>query len=248
VKTDVVVDVGNTRIKWGRCEAGMVAGVAALPPEDPAAWERQLLDWGPSPPRTWTVTGVHPARRDRLAGWLRQRGERVHVLDFARLLPLTVELEHPDRVGIDRLLNAVAGNARRRPGVAAVIVDAGSAVTVDHVDAEGAFRGGAILPGLRLMTRALHDYTALLPLVEIREPPPKVGASTTAAVQAGVFWSLLGGIVVLAGANIPPSGELDLFFTGGDAALLAAQMPVAVQVWPEMTLEGVRLEAAALPE
>ena len=82
-------------------------------------------------------------------------------------MPLEVELEHPDKVGIDRLLNAVAANRRRQEHVAAILVDAGSAVTVDYLDGNGVFRGGAIFPGFRLMARALHDYTALLPIVDI---------------------------------------------------------------------------------
>jgi type III pantothenate kinase len=242
------VDVGNTRIKWGRCDGPVVVESVALPADDTVAWERQLQQWGYSRPRVWTVTGVHPARRTRLADWLRQRGETVVLLELAAQLPLQVRLERPDWVGIDRLLDAVAANARRRPGAGAAIIDAGSAVTVDYVDEDGAFRGGAILPGLRLMAKALHDYTALLPLVEVREPPPVLGTSTPAAMQAGVFWSILGGIMVLTGTNPLRRGEVDLFFTGGDAALFASRMPVAVQVWPEMTLEGTRLAAAALPE
>ena len=91
----------------------------------------------------------------------------MRVLQYAGELPLRVELEKPDHVGIDRLLDAVAVNSRRAPGVPAVIIDAGSAVTVDLVDGAGAFRGGAILPGLRLMAKSLHDYTALLPLIEL---------------------------------------------------------------------------------
>jgi type III pantothenate kinase len=194
------------------------------------------------------LSGVHPQRRDALAGWLRQRGFAVGVLDHPRDLPLTVRLEHPERAGVDRLLNAVAANGRRTPGVPAVIVDAGSAVTVDWIDKTGAFCGGAILPGLRLMAKALHDYTALLPEIEItRTPTPVPGTTTTAAMELGIFASVDGAIGLLTEAFAVASrkdAQPELFFTGGDSPLL--KKPEAI-LWPEMTLEGVRLSAAALP-
>jgi type III pantothenate kinase len=248
VNPDVVVDVGNTRIKWGRCAAGRVAQAVALPPEDPAAWQQQRQRWFAAGPRIWVLTGVHPGRRDGLAAWLRAQGEIVCLIDRAAWLPLVVQLERPDHVGIDRLFDAVAANARRRPGRPAVVIDAGSAITVDFLDDAGAFRGGAILPGLRLMAKALHDYTALLPLVEIREPAAPLGTSTPAAVQAGVFWSAVGGIAALIAKHRPAGGEIDCFLSGGDAAVLATGLPADVQIWPEMTLEGIRLTAAILSE
>jgi type III pantothenate kinase len=184
-----------------------------------------------------------------LAAWLQERGDKVQVLDRAAQLPLQVHLDDPGRVGIDRLLNALAANGRRRPGSRAAIIDAGTAVTVDYVDETGAFRGGAILPGLRLMSQALHAYTALLPLVEVRAPAPPVGDSTPAAIRAGVFWSVLGGIeALLRQVRGLAVTDLEVFFTGGDGGILAGQLSAAVQVWPEMTLEGIRLAALALPD
>jgi type III pantothenate kinase len=193
------------------------------------------------------VSGVHPQRRDRLADWLRHRGDTVHVLTLAQQLPLQVALQHPDWAGIDRLLNAVAVNTRRRPHSPAIIVDAGSAVTVDYVDENGTFRGGAIVPGLRLMAEALHDHTALLPLVEVLEPPAPLGTSTILAMQSGIFHALTGGIDLLIRRLAPPTVQVDIFFGGGDADLLAPHLSVPATVWPLMTLEGLRLSARNLP-
>src|SRR5207248_764001 len=155
----------------------------------------------------------------------------------------------PDSVGIDRLLNAVAAARRVRPGTAAVLVDAGSAVTVDWLDGSGAFAGGAIFPGLRLMTQALHDYTALLPLVKIeRANPPVPATSTRVAIETGVFWAVAGGIEALVARLAAGfSGTTEVFLTGGDAPLLAKALNPNVQLWPHMTLEGIRIAAEALP-
>jgi type III pantothenate kinase len=241
VNGPIVVDVGNTRIKWGRCEHGRVAEVAALPGDDPEAWRRQLDRWAVAPASHWVVSGVQPRRRDTLVEWLRGEGAEVRVLDSYTQLPLDVRVTDPAKVGIDRLLNAVAANAWRPDGAAAVIVDAGSAVTVDLVDADGAFRGGAIFPGLRLMSKALHDYTALLPLVDITEPAEPPGASTTTAIRAGIFHAVLGGIERLLAIyrynHAPPPA---IYLTGGDAPLLLEDHFHLGELWPEMTLEGIR--------
>jgi type III pantothenate kinase len=243
---DVVADVGNTRVKWGRCSAAAVAEACSLPPDDPAAWREQAARWGLPGRARWAVAGVHPARRDRLAGWLREAGAHVEVIDDPGRLPLRVLLPRPDHVGVDRLLDAVAANSRRPAGRPAVVVDAGSAITVDWLDEEGAFRGGAILPGLRLMAEALHQYTALLPLVDVpRRPPTVPGTSTPAAVEAGIYWAAAGGAAALARAYRTFAGpEPVVFLTGGDGPALAPAL--GVEPWPEMTLEGLRLAAEAL--
>jgi type III pantothenate kinase len=260
---DVVVDVGNTRIKWGRCACGEVAEVVSLPADAPDAWEQQRERWGLGEKTAWAVAGVHPVRRDALVRWLERRGVRAWVATSYRQLPLEVRLGQPDRVGIDRLLNAVAAvhsplpalpprvgegrvGAARLP---AVVVDAGSAVTVDWVDEAGAFRGGAIFPGLRLMARALHEHTALLPLIEVGTPRPYVpGLSTPQAMEAGIYYAAAGGINALVGLyRAASAAETHVYLTGGDARLLSYAVEDRAEVWPEMTLEGLRLSAEAQP-
>jgi type III pantothenate kinase len=251
MKPDIVVDIGNSRIKWGPCVSAPLARCVSLPPDDPTAWQEQLSSWEVHTPLKWAVSGVHPARRDRLVEWLRARGDTVLVIDSSRQLSLDVQLKQPDHVGIDRLLNAVAANDRVRRDASVVIVDAGSAVTVDWVDEKKAFRGGAIFPGLRLMAEALHDHTALLPRIEVRSSNPELpGTSTPAAMEAGVFWAVAGAIKALVRQLTARAGagrHREVFLTGGDAELLAPVLDTEMQHWALMTLEGVRLAAEALP-
>jgi type III pantothenate kinase len=246
MRPNAVVDVGNSQIKWGLCAEGAVRSVCSLPPEEPSAWMRQLELWTTAR-GLWIVTGVHPPRRDRFLDWLRECGQRVRLLDDPSDLPLRVLVARPDHVGVDRLLDAVAANSRRKSGTPAVVIDAGSAVTVDLVDGSGAFAGGAILPGMWLMAKALHDHTALLPLIPVPENPPAVpGTNTPAAMELGIFWAVAGGIVGLLGEyRSLCRSEIDVFLTGGDGSRLHAVLPEA-QHWPEMTLEGIRLSAEAL--
>jgi type III pantothenate kinase len=246
---DVVVDVGNTAIKWGRCAGGRIAAAAWLSPDDITAWDRQAGQWGLAGDfGNWIVTSVNPTYGGRLVAWIEQRRGTVRILAEARELPLRVSLDKPDHVGIDRLLDAVAANSLRQPGRPAVVVDAGSAVTVDWIDADGTFTGGAILPGLRLMVRALHEHTALLPVIPPpRSVPPAPGISTPAAMELGIYWSVAGGVAAILDAYRRQfDAEPAVFLTGGDAPALLGALRPPVKHWPEMTLEGIRLTAETM--
>jgi type III pantothenate kinase len=105
------------------------------------------------------------------------------------------------------------------------------------------------------MAKALHDYTARLPELKIHFDPPcsnprLPGTSTKAAMEAGIFWTVAGGVKAilrqLEGAA-HASRKHEIFLTGGDAKYLAPVMDLEVELWPTMTLEGIRLAAEALP-
>ncbi len=259
---DVVVDVGNTRIKWGLRDpaAPRILRTASLP-DEPATWLTQRDEWHRAallPARAvWIIASVQPHRCERFRRWVEAQGDYIEQLQFASQLPLVVDLEKPDHAGIDRLLNAVAARRLLAPGQPGILVDAGSAVTVDWLDPAHAFCGGAIFPGLRLMAEALHRCTALLPQVTISVPVPELpGPATIPAMQAGIFWAVVGGID-RAARRLGRLTEAapKLFLTGGDAALLLdalhqhgeALSSLEPILWPEQTLEGILLSAEALP-
>ena len=261
MNVDMVADVGNSRIKWGVCAIKGITASASLPSDDPTTWHEQLREWGFFRPISWAIGSVRPDVLERLLAFLQVRGDAVRLLARHDRLPLEVRTDAPERVGIDRLLNAVAANSRLRRGAkskykrAAVLIDAGTAVTVDLVSPDGAFEGGAIFPGRKLMAASLHEYTALLPLVGGAEAnPPPVGKNTAAAIEAGIHHAVAGGVNQLIrwqlGAHYPRvkhSAKPAVFLTGGDALLLQKSIDNHAVLWPEMTLEGLRLSAEALP-
>lgn len=236
----IVVDVGNSRIKWGLCSSEQVWSMASLAHEEPAAWDKQWHAWKLERHQAWIIAGVHPKGRDTLVDWLRPRCESVQVLQSPSALPLTVELEHPEKVGIDRLLNAVAANRRRQPNIAAIVIGAGTAVTVDYLDGDGVFKGGTIFPGFHLMARSLHEHTALLPLVEMDDAVLPPGVTTHQAIQAGAFLAVVGGIErIIAEYQHRFPVPFEVFLTGGDAPSLHHRLRHHIHLWPEMTLEGI---------
>jgi type III pantothenate kinase len=255
MKPNVVADIGNSRIKWGLCADGRVKQMARLPADDPEAWKKQAEAWCLATGLSWVLASVQRETLLRHAEWVRDRADTVRVLISWMDLNVQVRLDQPERVGLDRLLNVMAAKDRVKRPLPILIVDAGSAVTVDQVDATGAFVGGVIFPGCRLMAKALHDYTDALPEVDIdRVNPPMPGNSTAGAIQAGVFWAVAGGIKAVVRQMSFRAGSTGLhgrenpvvFLTGGDAELLEAVMDSWVIVWPEMTLEGIRIAAEGL--
>jgi len=255
--TDFVVDVGNSRMKWGRCSPQGIGAMATLPLDDTVAWSAQLSAWQPRPGSRWLLAGVNPEPLEKLVGFLKEANQSVQVLSDYRDVPIDVDVLEPSGVGIDRLLNALAVLSRRQAKTASVIVSVGSAVTVDVLDESGVFRGGAILPGLRLMAQALHDYTAKLPPVEVREPKTSLpGRSTTEAMVLGIHNAVVGGIALLVHRYRAGFGIGDLWLSGGDGPLIVESLRqqlrhsgLATSLWPEMTLEGIRLagDRASLP-
>ncbi len=242
----VVADVGNSRLKWGRCEPGRIVEMVSLPLDDEAAWELQVRRWGLTPDCRWGVAGVYPQAQDRFVRWLHQCGAAVEVVDDYRRLPLHVAVEEPHRVGMDRLLNAVAAHCLAYPD-AAVIVAVGTAMTVDWVDAHGVFQGGAIVPGPQLMADALHRRTAQLPYVEVGEVPPVVApaTNTAAAILAGTRAAVAGAALLLAHRYAELSDRPWVFLTGGALGDLArwnfGDRFRGTRHVPTLTLDGLRI-------
>jgi type III pantothenate kinase len=182
----------------------------------------------------------------RLLDWVRDRrpGDPVTLLS-AGDLSLEVNLPRPDLVGVDRLLDAVAANHLRQSNRPAVVVDVGTAITVDLVSAQGAFSGGAILPGIAMSARAMHEFTDLLPLIEMAElstPPPALGTVTVEAMRSGLFWGAVGAIRQLierlAGHNDP-----QIFLSGGAGVAVAKLLGRSARHVPHLTLAGIALTA-----
>lgn len=152
-----------------------------------------------------------------------------------------IDYPRPRSIGPDRLANAIA--ARARFGSPVVVVDFGTAVTFDVVNARGDYVGGIIAPGLAAMTEYLHEKTALLPRIQIREIATAIGKSTREAMLIGAVHGYRGLVRELIAELKKELGvkKLPVVATGGYAALMAAKVPQITAVVPELTLEGVRL-------
>ena len=249
----LVADVGNTRIKLARVTA------ARSPPAierrqdllsrdfHPANLDRWFAAAAPGP-ALLLVAAVNEAAAARLEAAVAEisaRGPRpVRQRRVARdHLPVVLRVDAPDRVGIDRLCAAAAA-AAAFPGRPLVVVDCGTATTVDLVSAAGEFLGGAILPGPTLLARALAEGTSRLPEVAALDsapPPPMPGRSTQAAIAAGIGWGMRGAVArLVAEARAALGGSPDVILTGGSAGVVRDALPAAVEM-PDLVLAGIAL-------
>jgi type III pantothenate kinase len=254
----VAVDIGNSRVKLGlfaapadlssKRSAGLPTptNVLSLPANH---WDEKVLHgWlADVPPGTpWWIASVNrPAATCLTESIGRQWSVRNLVHSD---LPITGAVEHPEQIGIDRLAGAVAANRLRDPARAAVVVHVGSAITVNLITADGVFRGGAILPGLAMSARALHDFTDLLPHTPLEQsvgPPAAVGTSTLTAIHSGLYWGTVGAIrelIVRLSATLGSSAaKVEVFLTGGAAPVVADQLDPAARYVEHLVLAGIAL-------
>ena len=258
----IAVDIGNSRMKFGLF-ADTARGKPATALAEPRRTHQlaqgdgdldELVHWLADRDVAavdWWIASVNRPAATRLIDWLREHGAapRTRLL-YSGDLPLVIELPRPDMVGIDRLLGAVAANALREPSRPAAIVHLGSAITVNLVSASGGFRGGAILPGIAMSARALHEFTDLLPLVELEhlsDPPSALGTSTPHAIESGVFWGAIGAareLIARLGDDATPDPQV--FLTGGAAASVASLLAPGAVYLPHLVLSGVALAVGQL--
>jgi len=254
----VAADIGNTSI-----HAATFAGSAKVRWPEPlrrldlsitAADLSELHAWLPGESADWFVASVNHEATARLVAWIKRNRPdvRIRVLRHDDL-PLRLAIEHPETAGLDRLVAAVAANRLREPNRPAVVIDAGTAITVDALAPDGTFLGGAILPGVSTSAAALNARTSQLPAVGFgaemgqEEIPPAIGSATNAAIRSGVYWGAVGAVGQLVRQMTAElSGDPHVFLTGGEATLLACSLPQTIQPLPQMVLSGIAIVAQHL--
>jgi type III pantothenate kinase len=155
-------------------------------------------------------------------------------------VPIPLDMDEPETVGIDRICAAAAAYTRTR--AACVVVDFGTAATVNAVADNGVFIGGAILPGLGLAARSLNEHTAALPLVDMAGPVLPLGRDTQQAIRTGIVTGLRGAVRELVESMAESFGKWPkLLFTGGDSAQMGEVCDFVDAVVPDLGLLGVDL-------
>jgi type III pantothenate kinase len=152
--------------------------------------------------------------------------------------------ENPREVGADRIVNGIAayerwGRGAHRP---LVVVDFGTATTLDAVTARGEYLGGAICPGVQISADALFQRAARLPRIDVRKPPSVIGRTTVGAMESGLFYGYVGmveGLVRRMDKEL--GGNALCVATGGLAEVIAPETSLIEHVDPDLTLQGLRI-------
>ncbi len=252
----LAVDIGNTNVtlalvKGGRIVATRRAGTHRAATADEVevqltgllALDLSTLDAIDA----IALASVVPSLADALEAVAARRGIPILVA-AAGSVPLAIRVDRPGEVGADRLVNALA--VARLYGTPAVVVDFGTATTLDCVGADGAYVGGAIAPGLELGLEALAARTAKLPRIELRAPDRAIGRDTVSAMQAGTIFgyqALASGLLARVraeladAAGVAPSAVRTVLTGGLSSAPWAHGVEGVDVIDPDLTLKGLAI-------
>ena len=196
---NLVVDIGNTLVKLAVFDRGEIVFQRCVERLHPSMLEELFAAW---PVCRAVVTSPRVE----------------YLLEFSSQTPVPIGNAYltPETLGRDRLAAAV-GATVLYPGRNVLIVDFGTAVTIDLVTADATFRGGCISPGMKTRFRALHDYTAKLPLCAATESEELAGLTTRQAIELGVMNGIAFEIEGYAARMRSQIDDLCVIFTGGDA-------------------------------
>lgn len=238
----LLIDVGNTRIKWAAYERrhlGVVQSVqhggAGIPDELVAAWKAMR------PPARVLMASVTPRPAEAVRNWVRGALDvPVRTVQVAReAFGVRCGYVEPSQLGIDRWV-ALVGARHRHQGDLCV-VDCGTAITVDGLASDGCHLGGFIMPGLGLMRRSLASDTGELPHVS-GAAPLKPARETRGGILGGTLHAAVGGVLhamesvrLEMGRTAPPA----VILTGGEATWIEPYLGSGVSVEPALVLRGL---------
>jgi type III pantothenate kinase len=252
----LAIDIGNSHVTLGLFRSGALLGTRRARTNPRATPDEMELLLGGlvglegialGDVDGFALASVVPSLTASVEVVAERRGQAL-VIASAGSIPIAVRVDRPDEVGADRLINVLA--AARLYGTPAVVMDLGTATTLECAAADGAYVGGAIAPGLELGMEALAAHTAKLPRIELRTPDRAIGRNTVAAMQAGTvlgYQALASGLLErvrdeLAEANGVAVTEVRTVLTGGlSAAPWARGLRGVDAIDPELTLKGLAI-------
>lgn len=164
--------------------------------------------------------------------------EKKLILTSSLSLPITNRYATPATLGVDRIA-AVCGAFDLYPNTNCLVIDAGTCITYEFLDAAGVYHGGAISPGIAMRFEAMHTFTARLPLVAADEDARLVGNSTETSMQSGVIHGVIAevdGIIERYRSEYP---DLRVILCGGDSTLFEKRAKQAIFVAPDLVLSGL---------
>lgn len=240
----LLINIGNTRTQVGTFRDGKIHNPESIAHSAPQRELEQLLAESFSEVSDKTnvmvlLSSVNSRARAQVSNVLRGiNAGPILTLEEDIPVPVGRQLDPETIVGTDRLLNAAAAFAHLSQ--TCVVVDAGTAITIDYVDGVGTFHGGAIGPGARTMLQSMHQHAEQLPDVSFEKPVEPVGHNTAQAMKSAVFYGLRGMVRELVEQYAEQAGAYPVVVaTGGDAEVLFKDYDLVEHIVPELTLLGM---------
>ncbi|TPN87203.1 type III pantothenate kinase [Aquimarina algicola] len=232
---NLVIDVGNTLTKIGVFNHSGLVHKTNVQQVDFKKVVREIKDDYPLLSNA-VISSVSNLEKENI-DFVKKRFSTL-VVDHLITFPFKNLYETPQTLGIDRLA-LVAAAVDQYPNKNVLVIDAGTCITYDFKNTKEEYLGGAIAPGIRLRYHSLNNYTAKLPLLEIKSPEDLIGKSTNEAIHSGVIFGVLHEIdgLIEEYCNIYP--DLTVILTGGDAHFLSKRLKNSIFATSNFLLEGL---------
>jgi type III pantothenate kinase len=230
----LAIDIGNTRTKLAWFKDGKIEHLETVSGVPSSASLRDLLHAFPT--THLAVASTSTDASEVIASW----GLTVPTLAIDQRTPLPIQTTYhtPLTLGIDRLCGAVAARDRF-PGQACLIIDMGSCITYDLIDADGVHRGGGISPGIKMRLRAMHHFTERLPLVDCTAESLHIGTDTTSSLCFGAREGAMEEIRGMMSRFSAAHPSLHIILTGGDHSMFEQPVENPIFAAQNIVLEGI---------
>ncbi len=232
MRKNLVIDIGNTRMKIAVFENGRLVSLRFNSSETSGKILTKILKHN----LPTIISSVHKKLPKS-----KQRGNRTHVLKFTSLTPVPLKNRYRSKftLGSDRLAAAVGG-ANKFPGKNVLVIDAGTCIKFNFVNAKGEYLGGSISPGIQMRFMALHNFTARLPLIRSSKQDPSLcGNTTELSIRSGVINGMVAEVEGMISAYEKKYKNLKVVITGGDGPLFDKRLKKRIFADPNLVLKGL---------
>ena len=226
--TAYLLDAGNTHVKLGTVENGVISRVKRF---DLSSFPWEELD-GNIP------IVISSVLADEWKKPLEDFFQNRNYINARMNLPFTMDYLTPETLGIDRLCN-MAAVANRNPTKAKLVVDLGTCIKCDYMSSKQTYEGGSISPGLEMRAKSLQTFTAKLPLIPVHSTAKLIGKNTKESIESGVFNGWKAEITQMIQHYQTKFPDLDVYLTGGDARYFDFEQKSNIFVLEHLTLEGI---------
>ena len=232
---NLIIDIGNTATKLAVFQLDKILEVQAVPTKGMVSEVEKILEKHPEIIQgvLSSVIFLEPSAINSLLKLL-----PIKVLESSFRMPFNNCYETPLSLGVDRLA-LMAAAVKHHPKTNVLVIDAGSCITYDFIDAEQNYLGGAISPGLQMRYKSLKAFTSNLPLLDKITPNQRIGNSTEASIHSGVVHGVAHEIEGTIEDYQNKYSDLTVILTGGDADFLCKQLKISIFADADFLMEGL---------
>jgi len=231
----LAIDVGNTQIKSAVFEQDTLLQKEILSYSD---WKNALKNSLKKFPKIENIVVASVGKLKKEDFLDLSSLVKVYFITHESKFPFQNRYSTPNTLGIDRMVLA-AGAVLQFPNINRLVIDAGTCITYDFIDANNNYLGGAISPGIRLRYESLHNYTAKLPLLTRENPENLIGDSTHQSIHSGVINGVTMEIDGFINSNLDENDNFIIILTGGDSDFLAKRLKNTIFANPNFLLESL---------